>query len=173
MFLELIGTVFAGIAMAGAVMLVNRLAGGLLPRWAAPVGAGLAMLAVTVSMEYSWYGRTAANLPEGVVVARTVSKQSLYQPWTYLSPYVDRFVAVDEMSLKRNASVPGQRMIDLYFFGRWAPLRKVPAIYDCAQSRLATLDSGVAFGDDGEVRNAAWGPVASDDPVLQSVCGIS
>ncbi len=173
MFLELIGTVFAGIAMAGVVMLLNRLSGGRLPRWAAPVGAGLAMIAVTISMEYGWYGRTSANLPEGVVVAQAVPKQSYYQPWTYLAPYVDRFVAVDELSLKRNPDQPGQRMVELYFFGRWSPLRKVPAVYDCAGSRLAALIDGVAFGADGAIRNADWRAVAPDDPVLRTVCAVS
>ena len=49
MFLELIATVFAGLAMAGVVMLVNRTSGGRLPRWTAPVAAGLAMITATVS----------------------------------------------------------------------------------------------------------------------------
>ncbi len=173
MFLELIGTVFGGIAMAGVVMIVNRLTGGRLPRWAAPVAAGLTMIAVTISMEYSWYGRTTANLPQGVVVANTVQKQSFYQPWTYLSPYVDRFVAVDELSLKKNADLPGQRMIDLYFFGRWAPLKKVPVAYDCTDARLATLIDGVDFGAQGEISNADWRQVAADDPVLMAVCEVS
>ena len=33
MFLELIGTIFAGFAIAGVVMLVNRTTGGRLPRF--------------------------------------------------------------------------------------------------------------------------------------------
>ncbi|MBK0326669.1 hypothetical protein I5535_05110 [Rhodobacteraceae bacterium F11138] len=173
MFLELIGTVFAGIAMAGIIMGINRLTAGRLPRWAAPVAGGLTMIAVTIFMEYSWYDRTATGLPDGVEVAQAVPKHSLYQPWTYVSPYVDRFVAVDEHSLKRNPDQPGQRIIDLYFFGRWAPSRKVPVVYDCAEHRLATLIDGIEFGQNGEILNADWRGVAADDPVLTAVCEVS
>ena len=173
MFLELIGTVFAGIAMAGVVMLANRITGGRLPRWTAPVAAGLAMITVTISLEYSWYSRTTATLPEGLVVAQVVEKNSLYQPWTRIAPYVDRFVAVDERSLKRNADLPDQRMIDLYFFGRWAPLKKVPALFDCAGARRASLIDGIEFGADGQVANADWLTVPADDAVLTTVCEVS
>ena len=37
MFLELIAVIFAGIAAAGVVMLLNRTLKGRLPRWMAPV----------------------------------------------------------------------------------------------------------------------------------------
>ncbi|MEP0154063.1 MAG: hypothetical protein ABJE81_05245, partial [Pseudophaeobacter sp.] len=61
MFLELIAVIFAGIAVAGVVMLVNNVTGARLPRWLAPVAAGLAMIGVTVTSEYSWYSRTLAS----------------------------------------------------------------------------------------------------------------
>lgn len=173
MFLELIGTVFAGIAAAGVVMLLNRVTGGHLPRWAAPVGAGLAMLAMTVSMEYSWYSRTIATLPEGVEVAETVEKKSLYQPWTYVVPYVSRFVAVDAASIKRHSDRPDQRIVDLYFFGRWSPLRKMPVAFDCATSRSAVLSSETQFGSDGDIVNADWRDVGEDAVVLNAACKVS
>ena len=72
MFLELIATVFAGLAVAGVVMLVNRMTGGKLPRWFVPVAAGLGMIGTTISNEYSWYDRTVATLPEGLEIAQTV-----------------------------------------------------------------------------------------------------
>lgn len=173
MFLELIGTVFAGVALAGIVMLVNRLTGGRLPRWAAPVAAGAGMLSMTLFMEYSWFERTTATLPEGVVVAQTVEKSSFYQPWTYVVPYVDRFVAVDSSSVKRHADLPDQRMADLYFFGRWAPLKRVPVLFDCAQERMATLIDGVAFDDGGQVVDPDWVQVDGQDELLTSVCEVT
>ena len=173
MFLELIGTVFAGIAAAGVVLIVNKMSGGRLPNWLTPVGAGLAMLATTISNEYSWYGRTTATLPEGLVVALPIEKSSFYQPWTRVAPYVDRFVAVDETSLKRNPALPEQRMIDLYFFGRWAPLKKVPVVYDCAGARRATLIDGVVFSDTGEILDADWMTIDRNDPVMNAVCQVA
>ena len=137
MFLELIGTVFAGIAVAGVMMILNKLSGGRLPRWVVPVAAGLGMIGTTIASEYGWYGRTSATLPEGMEIAQTIEKQSFYQPWTYVTPYIDRFVAVDATSLRQNPDQPGQRMVDLYYFGRWAPLTKVPVLLDCEGARRA------------------------------------
>ncbi|MBJ6370428.1 hypothetical protein [Sedimentitalea arenosa] len=173
MFLELIGTVFAGIAMAGVVMLLNRMTGGRLPRWVGPVAAGLAMIGVTISMEYSWYDRTTASLPDGVVVAQSVEKTSFYQPWTKIAPYVHRFVAVDQLSIQRNPDLPDQRILDLYFFGRWAPMNRVPVLMDCATPRMATLADGVEFDDSGAVIDPRWIALESDDEVLRAVCEVA
>ncbi|MCB1310968.1 MAG: hypothetical protein KDK29_03335 [Sedimentitalea sp.] len=173
MFLELIATVFAGLAMAGVVMLVNRLTGGRLPRWTAPVAAGLAMLATTISNEYSWYSRTTEGLPEGLTVAQAVESRRAYRPWTYLVPYVDRFVALDEASLQRHPALPDQRIADLYFFGRWSPVKKMPVLFDCAGHRQASLMDGVEFDPDGQVSDAAWIRVEAGDPVLTAVCEVS
>ncbi|MDK3072979.1 hypothetical protein QO034_07650 [Sedimentitalea sp. JM2-8] len=173
MFLELIGTIFAGVALAGMVMLVNRLTGGRLPRWSAPVAAGFGMLSMTVFMEYSWFDRTTATLPEGVFVAQSIEKARFYQPWTYVVPYVDRFVAVDSLSVRRHADLPDQRMADLYFFGRWAPLKRVPVLFDCAEGRMATLIDGATFDDSGQVIDPDWVHVDDRDAVLASACGVS
>ncbi|MDU9007064.1 hypothetical protein [Sedimentitalea todarodis] len=173
MFLELIGTVFAGIAAAGLVMLLNRVTGGRLPRWAAPVAAGLAMITMTISMEYSWYSRTIATLPEDVEVAETVEKKSFYQPWTYVVPYISRFVAVDNASVKRHPERPDQRIVDLYFFGRWSPLRKMPVAFDCATSRSAVLSSDTQFASNGDIVDADWRNVGEDAVVLNAACKVS
>ncbi|MEX0349968.1 MAG: hypothetical protein AB3N15_11140 [Paracoccaceae bacterium] len=171
MFLELIATVFAGIAMAGLVMLLNRVLGGRLPKWLAPVGAGLAMIAVTISSEYSWYGRTAAALPEDVEVIETVDSQAIYRPWTYVAPYVDRFAALDRASVQTNPALPDQRLADLYFFGRWTAVSKLPVLVDCAGARRANLADGAQFDDDGAITNADWVAADDGDAVIQALCG--
>lgn len=173
MFIELIATVFAGLAVAGVAMFFNKISGGRLPRWIVPVAAGLGMIATTISNEYGWYGRTAASLPAGLKVAQTVEKQSFYRPWTYARPFVDRFVAVDSMSLRENPELPGQRMVDLYFYGRWAPLNKMSVLLDCEGTRRASLADGAEFGDSGAVLDANWVTVTADDPVLITGCSVS
>lgn len=170
MFLELIGTVFAGFAAAGIVMLANKLTGGRLPRWGAPVGAGAAMIAMTIASEYGWYGRTTATLPEGVEVFETVENRRFYRPWTYLAPYVDRFAAVDRGSLQRNPELPGQMMADLYFFGRWAPVNKMPVLVDCDGMRRASLADGAQFDAQGAVSDANWIAVGPEDSILMALC---
>ena len=82
-------------------MLVNKATGGRLPRWLAPVAAGLGMIAATITSEYGWFTRTSQTLPEGMTIAQTVEKRAFYQPWTYVTPYIDRFVAVDVGTMQR------------------------------------------------------------------------
>lgn len=173
MFLELIGIIFAGFAVAGVVMLLNKITGGRLPRWAAPVGAGLGMIGVTIASEYSWYTRTAEALPEGVEVIQTVENRSIFRPWTYAAPYIDRFAALDRASVRRNPDLPGQRLADLYFFGRWAPVNRLPVLVDCTAHRRASLADGAEFGTLGQVQDADWVEAAADDPVIAAVCGVS
>ncbi len=172
MFLELIGTIFAGFAVAGIVMILNKVTGGRLPRWAAPVGAGLGMIGVSITSEYSWYDRTREALPEGLTVVQKVENQAFYRPWTYAVPFVDRFAAVDTVSVRTNDKVPEQRLIDLYFFGRWAPVSKMPIAVDCSGNRRANLADGAEFADDGSVLNADWVQVDAKDPVIEATCEI-
>ncbi len=72
MFLELIATIFAGIACAGVAMLLNLATGRRLPRWILPIAAGAGMIAMTISNEYTWFDRTAERLPDGVEIALEV-----------------------------------------------------------------------------------------------------
>jgi hypothetical protein len=173
MFLELVATFIAGIGGAGLMMLINRLTGRRLPKWLIPVAAGGAMLAATISSEYGWYDRTIDTLPEGFSVVQTVESRALYRPWTYVKPFTERFVALDEAALRTNQNLPDMRMADLYFYGRWAPLNKMTVMADCLKNRRAPLVDGVAFDDAGNVTGADWLSVPSDDPLLESICGAS
>ncbi len=170
MFIELIATVFAGIACAGIAMLLNRVTGRRLPRWITPVAAGLGMLAMTVTNEYTWFDRTADELPDGIEIAMTVENQSWFRPWTRLYPYVERFVAVDTGTARTNAAFPDQRLADLYFFGRWSPVNQAPMLFDCASARSALLIDGAEFDEDGAVVDPAWEGMPEDDPILELVC---
>ncbi|MEM7529795.1 MAG: hypothetical protein AAF416_19360 [Pseudomonadota bacterium] len=170
MFLELIATIVAGIACAGIVMLINTLAGRRLPRWLTPVAAGLGMLGMTITNEYSWYDRTAAELPEGLEIAMTVEEQSWLRPWTQVRPYTKRFVALDRSSAQTNDNLPDQRLINLYFFGRWSPVNTAPVLFDCAGGRSAVLIDGAVFDKDGIVVDAAWQAMPPDDPLLKMAC---
>ncbi len=163
MFLELIAVIVAGIAGAGVMMLLSKLSGNRLPRWFVPVGAGAAMLIAAISSEYSWYGRTADNLPEGLTIAQTVDSSAFWRPWTYLVPMTDRFVAVDTGNLRPNTETPDLYLADLYFFGRWKPVQSVEVMVDCAGARRADPVLG-----DGSP--PLWRDVGAEDPVVKTVC---
>jgi hypothetical protein len=170
MFLELIGVIFAGIAAAGVVMLLGKLLGGRLPRWMAPVAAGLAMIGVTIASEYGWYSRTAAALPEGVVVAETVENRSFYRPWTYVVPYVDRFAALDVATMKTHSDHPQIYLAEVYFFGRWAAVQKLPVWLDCKDTRRALAAATPDFAD-GLPADLDWVTPGTDDRILAAACG--
>ena len=171
MFLELIATVVAGFAAAGVVLALNKLLGGRLPRWFMPVAAGAAMVAATIANEYSWFPRTSANLPEGLEVVETVQSRAFYRPWTYAYPYVERFAAVDVPSIKSHPGQPGRKLADIYLFGRWAPIHKVPVLADCIEHRQAALSDAVAFEEDGTVLGADWTTVGPDSATQMAICG--
>ena len=170
MFIELIATIFAGIACAGIAMVLNILSGRRLPKWVMPIAAGSGMLAMTITNEYTWYDRTAHELPEGIVVTQTVEERGWLRPWTQVWPYTKRFAAVDTAATRTNANLPDQRLTDLYFFGRWSPISQAPVLFDCASARSALLIDGANFGADGTVQNADWQALKSDDPLLALVC---
>ena len=170
MFIELIATIFAGIACAGIAMVLNILTGRRLPRWIMPVAAGAGMIAMTIYNEYTWFDRTADSLPEGVEVAMTVEEQSWLRPWTQAFPYTKRFVAVDTGTARVNENLPDQRMADLYFFGRWSPVNQAPMLFDCMGARSALLIDGAEFAADGTVQNADWQAMPPGDPILRLIC---
>lgn len=170
MFVELIATVFAGIACAGVAMLLNILTGRRLPKWIMPIAAGAGMIGMTISNEYTWFGRTAERLPEGVEIAMTVEEQSWTRPWTQVWPYTKRFAAIDTGTARKNETVPDQRLADLYFFGRWSPVNQAPMLFNCATAQSALLIDGASFAADGSVADADWQVMSADDPILKLVC---
>jgi hypothetical protein len=170
MFLELIATFAIGFGAAGVVLLANLMTGRRLSRAFVPLAAGAAMIAFTIWSEYSWYPRTKAQLPEDVLVVSVNESRALYRPWTYLSPYIDRFAAVDVARLLRNENLKDQVLVPMLFMGRWAPGAEIPIVVDCAGSRRAKLGDDMAFDDAGAVLNADWVSVEADDPILEAVC---
>lgn len=172
MFLELIGTIFAGFAFAGVAMVLNKLSGGRLPRWLTPVAAGLGMIGMTIASEYSWYDRTRDTLPDSLAVIQEVESRAFYRPWTYAVPFVDRFAAIDTVSLRTNEQVPDQRLIDLYFYGRWAPISRLPVAVNCAENRRANLVDGAEFDGDGRLVNADWISTGPGDAIIEATCGV-
>lgn len=170
MFFELVGTLMAGVAAGLLVWALNRKLNGRLPGWLMPTAAGAAMLLTAISNEYGWYERTIASLPEGFIVADVVEDPSLYRPWTYAVPFASRFVAVDQTSIRRHDSHPNQRIVDVYFYGRWSRLASAPVMFDCAAARRANMNAGVEFGNNGEILNAAWIELTRSDPVLKTAC---
>ena len=172
MFYEMIATLVSGFAGAGIVLLFNKITGGRLPKWAMPVGAGLAMIATTVANEYAWYDRTLATLPEGLEVVHTVENKAIYRPWTYIKPFTERFVALDGPSLRTHSAQPAMRMVDTYFLGRWSAPEKMVILADCDAGKRAPLIDGVSFDAEGNISGVDWFVPGDGDPLLGAICGL-
>lgn len=166
MFFELIATFAAGAAAAGLALIAGHLSGGRLPKWITPVMAGVAMLGYAIWSEYSWAGRTAGGLPEGVEVLVNVEETRFWKPWTYVVPQTTRLMALDRASVQRNPQAPGILLADLYFFARWTPPSKRPQLVDCAQGTRADVNAA-ALADPSE---ATWRSMAEDDPLKEALC---
>lgn len=171
MLFTLIAVAAAGIVGGVMMALLRWRFGPRIPGWAVPVTAGALMLAATVSSEYGWFGNTRSALPDGVEIIATHEHQAFYQPWTYLVPYINGFVAVDGGSVRTNDAVPDLRLANVYVFARWQAPTEVPIAVDCAENARADLIDGVEFDDDGRPEGVTWRPVAEDDALLGAVCG--
>ena len=172
MFLELLAVIFAGVAGAGIMMVIIRATGQRLPKWLTPVAAGTVMIAVSVSSEYSWFGRTKASLPQGLEVIETVETSALWRPWTYAVPITERFVALDTASIQTNPTQPELRLGQIYFYGRWSPLNRLNVATDCQANRRAALIGGITFADNGALVGAEWVSAPKGDPLIEAMCEV-
>lgn len=165
MLFELIAAVSAGFALAGLALTLRLLTRGRLPAWIVPVAAGIGILGFALWAEYSWYARSVAALPEGVLVARAQREAAPWRPWTYVRPIVTRFSAVDTRTSRTNADAPGQVLTTVLLVGRWQPVVSVPVLFDCRGARRAALVDGASLQDE-----PAWEQLPPEDEALRAAC---
>jgi hypothetical protein len=171
---DLISMLAAGI-LAGCVVFAfnhmwGRVRGRKLPKWMLPAAAGAAMIGYSIYAEYSWYGRVMAGLPDSVEVVRTVEESAPWRPWTYLVPMKSRFLAIDRAGIDRVAGNPDLASATIMAVQRWAPVRSVPVVYDCAAGTRADLVGGVALDEAGNLTGGQWVPVGLEDEGLMATC---
>lgn len=161
MFLELIAVFVAGFAGAGVTMALTRLGRGALPRWLVPVGAGGAMLAAAIALEYSWFERTSGNLPEGLQVATTETSHAPWRPWTFVIPMTERFWAVDKANMLDNEAAPGIYLAQVYRYARWSKPQARAIMVDCNARRWGEPPAS-------DAQAPAW--QGGDDAIVATVC---
>lgn len=171
MFITLIGTIAAGFMGAGFVLILRFLLKERVPKWAIPIAAGAFMLAATISSEYGWFPNASASLPEGVEVVATREAQAFWRPWTYVTPFVDSFMAMDRETVLINPENGDQRLVDLYLFTRWRATTQLQLAVDCAAGARAEPGEAVDLDDNGWPAGVIWRQVAEDDALLTAACG--
>jgi hypothetical protein len=172
MIFQLLGSLLLGICAAVALMLGYRLAGRRAPRWVLPASAGMAMLGFQVWSDYTWFRRTAAALPAPLTVAAAPTGATPMQPWTYLLPRVERFVAIDPGAIRWNERAPGLRLAELFLVARYMPTLSAMQLFDCTTSRRADAPRGLALDTEGRPAGVEWVPLEAGDPLLRAVCGL-
>lgn len=170
MWLGLLGIVVLGLASGGAFLFLRRVLRLPLPRWTVPVAAGAAMLAGHLYIEYGWFGRTAAALPDHIRVAQTYSERNALQPWTFLVPQITRFMAVDIAAIKTNPSVRHLRIADVILVARHFPTAVTQQVIDCQEGRRADATAEITFDEQGRPLDLDWVELSLDDPLVSTVC---
>lgn len=171
MLFEFIAAVVAGVALAGIMMLIRWISRGRLPKWLIPAAAGLGMLSYAIWSEYSWFTRATNAMPPETVVTWKNEARSFWRPWSYYTPVIDRFTAVDVAHAQRHPGHPGLVMTDLLLSARWAAQARVKVVFDCNANRRADLmGEGVSVAADGSITGAKWVEVPADDPALRAAC---
>lgn len=167
---HLIAVFAVGFAAAGFLMLGARLTGRRAGKGLILVAAGVAMISYAIWSEYSWYSRTRDGLPARVQVVETFDVRSPLQPWTYLIPRTNRFVAVDTGAIRTNPAMPEGRMLELILVERLEPTRTVPLLIDCKGARQTEIAAGGDFTDNGLPKDPNWRPLPTAGPLYGLVC---
>jgi hypothetical protein len=171
MLFHFIAVLALGVVAALAVYVLRSWIGGRLPGYAYPIAVGAAMLTYNIWAEYTWYQRTKAQLPARIEAFESYETKSAFQPWTYLAPRINRFVAVDTASKKRNEKAPGQVLASVLLIKRFEPTIQISYLFDCPGRRMAEIGTDVRFdADTGLPENVKWTSEGTMMEALDVVC---
>lgn len=170
MTLELVAAIVAAFACAGMALLLRKLTRGRLPAWIVPAAAALGLISYTAWSEYSWYGRMAAALPEGVAVVWEDDQPQALRPWTLVAPLVTRFVALDTREMLAHPGNSDLIMANAYGFARWRGVEQWTVAVDCAGQRSARMTTEMRITDAGELEGGEWVPLLPEDQTGVVAC---
>ncbi|MEZ5796847.1 MAG: hypothetical protein R3D63_04750 [Paracoccaceae bacterium] len=169
MALELVGALIAAATLGLMAWALRRLLPGL-PKWLIPVAAAVGLIGTTVALEYGWYARVSAELPATVQVVSSETEAMPLRPWTYLKPITMRFTALDHARTLTHPQRPELRMVTLYAFARWKPVREALMAVDCAGNRRVMVTEGVEITAEGALQGAEWETATTGDKLQEAAC---
>jgi hypothetical protein len=170
MALELVAAIVAAISFAGIALLLGKLMRGRLPKWAITVAAAVGLIGTTIWLEYDWFGRVSAELPEGFAVVDAQAAANPLRPWTYLAPITTRFSAIDATKIARHPEQAGLVMAPVYGFARWQNPQNALMVFDCAGKRRVVVTEGMEIAADGTLTGADWTNVETEDELQKAAC---
>ncbi|WP_103334468.1 hypothetical protein [Pseudotabrizicola formosa] len=170
MTFELLAALIAAVAFGAIVHLLRRVTVLGLPRWTVPAAGAVGLIGTTIWLEYDWFNRVSAELPEGVEVVWQAEEVMALRPWTMIAPITTRFVAMDTRSMAQHPNNDALRMAKIFNFGRWQPVTDGLMLIDCAQTRHVLLREGVEVSDEGVLQGADWVTAAEGDGFQAAAC---
>ncbi|HSF65117.1 MAG TPA: hypothetical protein VLA78_12055 [Paracoccaceae bacterium] len=169
MALELIGAVFAALAL-GLLVWALRRSFPSLPRWAVPAAGGLGLIGATVWLEYDWFDRVSRALPPEFAVVNAEPAASPLRPWTYLAPMITRFTALDTSKIARHPDRDDLLIAPVFAFARWQNPQSALVVFDCAGNRRVPVTAGMNIDATGTLTGAEWLGVETTDGLQEAAC---
>ncbi|TGD43489.1 hypothetical protein EEB11_08745 [Pseudotabrizicola sediminis] len=170
MAFELLAALIAAVAFGAMVHLLRRVTGSILPRWTVMAAAAAGLIGTTIWLEYDWFNRVSAELPDGVRVVWHAEEVMALRPWTMITPITTRFVAMDTRDIAQHPNNADLRMAKLFNFARWQPMTDALMVFDCAQRRQVLVAEGVAISADGSLQGAEWVSATDGDGFQAAAC---
>jgi hypothetical protein len=170
MAFELVAAIIAAIAFGAVVHLLRRVTAKRLPVWSVTAAAAAGLIGTTIYLEYDWFNRVSAELPDGVEVVWQADEVMALRPWTMLAPLTTRFVAMNVRDIAQHPDNASLRMAQVFNFGRWRPVSDGLMVFDCAGRRQVLIAAGVEITDDGQLTGADWVTAPENDGFQAAAC---
>lgn len=168
---QLIATFMVGVLAASLSFIIYTLSRQRVPKAVIPFAAAIAMIAYNVWHEMTWYKRTAAELPQSIVlVAKGPPVQSPMSPWTYMFPRTDNFVALDKRTVQPLPKSGDRYLLQVLDVGRFYPAKRKSWVIDCATRQQAEILASTKFDSEGIPSDLAWTKIASESRITKEVC---
>jgi len=141
-----------------------------MPKFLYPIVAASSAIAYGIYSEYTWADRTIAEFPDTIKVVHELPGTSMFSPWTYVIPRIDRLSMIDTATIRRNSELPDHVMTELLLMQRFSPVVRVSQLVDCAGGRRTDVTSNAQFDADGLPANTQWEVLDMEHPLLRVLC---